>query len=94
MRSNSQLLEALTHAEEALTMATKANLHGLVGKAQFHRGMCFLYQNCHANARWCFVLAGHTEGHSEIVEIHRHIAEENLEKLPVGHPGRDISLSC
>ena len=89
--SGANLLVALHYAEEALQLATKHRLHELAGKAQFHRGLCYLYLDEPAKASWCFLLASHLEGHAETIKECQIRAERHAEALPVGDPKKAIT---
>lgn len=92
LRSASEWGQALIHAEICLSIAIKAQLYDLVCKAQFHRGLCYLYEDQYANAHWCFVLASHTPGYEGLAEINKLMAEQKLLELPSDDPRRDIKL--
>lgn len=92
VRSSGDVRQALAHAEKSLEIAREKQLYDLVGKAQFHRGLSFLYGSEYANARWCFVLASHTPGYEEIVAINREMAEQSLLELPLDDFRRALSL--
>lgn len=91
LRSSGDIAGALRHAEETLRLATNTCQHTLIGKAQFHRGLCCLYLNRYADAKWCFVLASHTEGHADLVEESLQMAIEKWEELAPGNPNRNLS---
>ena len=93
MRSSGDLARALTHAEISLSIARKEELQDLEGKAQFHRGLCYFYQDRYADARWCFTLASHTRGHQDLVEINMRMAEEKIQQLPFGHPDTVLNIT-
>lgn len=92
MRSSGELTRAATYAEISLSIAQREQMHELKGKAQFHRGLSYFYLDRYADARWCFVLASHTRGHHEMIEINMQMAKAGLENLPPGHPGASLSL--
>ena len=94
MRSSGELARAVTHAEICLKIANEQQSHEMIGKAQFHLGLSYFYQDKYADARWCFVLASHTKGHHELIEINMQMVEERLLKLPSGHPGTKLGLKC
>ena len=91
-RSSGDVSQARVHAEKALVIARENQLYDLVGKAQFHRGLSYLYEDEYANARWCFVLASFTPGHKDQVEVNRDLAESSLINMPHDHPGRALTL--
>lgn len=92
LRSSGDIRQALVHAEKSLSLAEKTQRYDLVGKAQFHRGLCHLYDNRYANARWCFVLASHTPGHEELVAINLKMTEQRLLELPPDDSRRSLSM--
>lgn len=91
MRSSGNIGEALVHAEGSLSIAKVAQLYDLVGKAQFHRGLCYFYMDRYADARWCFVRASHTPGHNQIVAVNREMAERKMSELTSDDPRRTLS---
>ena len=91
LRTAAQLERALQFTEKALEAARKHDLHALIGKTQFHRGLCLLHLERYADAAWCFVLASHTEGYEEFAELNRIMAEKKRDDLPAGDP--DLALS-
>ena len=91
LRNAGQLERALQFTEEALEAGRKHDLHALIGKTQFHRGLCLLTLKRYADAAWCFVLASHTEGYEELAELNRTIAEKKRDELPIGHPNLALS---
>lgn len=84
---------ALGYVERALSVAHSERLYDLVGKAQFHQGLCYFHLERYADARWCFVLAAYARGHEEQIDIHMKIAEQKISELPPNHAGRKLSLS-
>lgn len=82
---------ALKYAEEALQIASELRLHELAGKAQFHRGMCYLYLCEYANAKWSFILASHLDDHAQTIVESKEKAEKFLRELPEGDPKRSIT---
>ena len=92
LRSSGDVRQALSHTETSLSLAKETQQYDLVGKAQFHRGLCYLYENRYADARWCFVLASHTPGHQELVAINLEMTEQRLLELPSDDPRRSLSL--
>lgn len=93
MRSSGDLARALTHTEICLRIAEKYELPESVGKSQFHRGLCYFYQDRYADARWCFVLASHTKGHQDLIAINMQMVEEKMKSLPSGHPSAKLNLA-
>ncbi len=83
---------ALQYAEEALQIATDHKLHQLVGKAHFHRGLCYLYMGEPAKAKWCFVLSSHLDYHEKIIEECRLAAEKEVDALPEDDPKRSTNF--
>ena len=92
LRCNGDFVGALHLAEESLSLAVQIDQRQLGGKAQFHRGLCCLYLDRFADARWCFVLASYTEGHAAIIQEFLMMAERELSKLASGDPRADFSL--
>ncbi|KAL9615027.1 MAG: hypothetical protein Q9167_000559 [Letrouitia subvulpina] len=90
LRSSGKSQLALTYAEKALTLAKNANDYWLTGKAEYHRGLCYLKLDLFARSVWCFVLASQTTDHREQVEANRLYAMERCKELPLNHPGREI----
>lgn len=86
LRGNGDLQGALHHAEECLSIARETDQRQLTGKAQFHRGLCCLYLDRFADARWCFVLGSHTEGHAAIVQEYLVMTQQKLTELKVDDP--------
>lgn len=95
---------ALSNAEEALEMAYAVQsreqdssgceqtvLRSLIMKAQFHRGLCYYFQEEYANSRWCFILASNFDEHSVMAKQCRLKAEGLLEKLPAEDTRRSVS---
>lgn len=93
IRSAGDPRRALPYVEAGLSVATLAQLHDLVGKAHFHQGLCYLHLERYADARWCFVLAAHTAGHEELIDINTRIAEQKISELPPHHAGRKLGTS-
>ena len=91
LRSSGEVARGLTHAENALQRARRAQAHELAGRAQFHRGLCCFYLDRYADAAWCFALASSTTGYAEIVEVHRDMAEKKRARLPEGQEGRVVT---
>ncbi|KAI9836652.1 MAG: hypothetical protein M1819_001286 [Sarea resinae] len=85
---SSHLAKALTQIEEAIPIAHRYGFYDLEGKAQFHRGLCYMHLAKWAEASWCFVLAAKTEGYEELVEMNRGICDAEVGKLAAGHPGK------
>ncbi len=92
LRGNGDLEGALHYADECLSIAKETEQRQLTGKAQFHRGLCCLYLDRYADARWCFVLASHTEGHAAIVQEYLIMTQQNLTRLEVDDPRAKVSL--
>lgn len=92
LRGNGDLEGALHYADECLSIAKETEQRQLTGKAQFHRGLCCLYLDRYADARWCFVLASHTEGHVAIVQEYLTMTQQNLTRLEVDDPRAKVSL--
>ena len=92
LRCNGDFTGALHHAEEGLSLATQTDQRQLAGKAQFHRGLCYLYLENFADARWSFVLASYTEGHAAIIQEYLTMAERELSKVAAGDPRATFSL--
>lgn len=90
LRSSGKSQLALTYAEKALTLAKNASDYSLIGKAEYHRGLCYMNLDLFARSVWCFVLASQTSGHREQVEANRLYAMERCKELPLNHPGREI----
>lgn len=82
---------ALNYAEEALQIASELRLHELAGKAQFHRGICYLYLGKYANARWSFILASHLDDHAQTIIESKQKVEKFLQEMPEGDPRRSIT---
>lgn len=82
---------ALQYAEEALQIASELRLHELTGKAQFHRGICYMYLCMYANARWSFILASHLEDHAQTIVEFKQKAEKFLAEVPKRDPKRSIT---
>ena len=91
LRSSGQAERALGHTEECVRVVRRHELHALIGKAQFHRGLCFLHLGRYADAEWCFVLGSHSEGYAELSELNRAIAEKKRDELPGGDPNFVLS---
>lgn len=51
------LQKAMNSANEALHLAVQTGDPYLIGKCNYHRGVCFLHCKMLADARWSFVLA-------------------------------------
>ena len=92
LRSNGDLEGALHCAEENLNIAQETEQIPLAGKAQFHRGLCCLYLDRYVDARWCFVLASHTEGHAELIQEYLIMTQRKIGELAVGDPRGRHSL--
>ncbi len=92
LRSNNDLQGALHRAEESLSIAMRTEKYQLIGKAQFHRGLCSLYLNQFAKARWSFVLGSHTEGHAAIIQDYSEMAKQKLSSVGAGEPGVSFTL--
>lgn len=90
--SGSDFSIALQYAEEALQIATHQKLHQLVGKAHFHRGLCYLYIGEPAKAKWCFILSSHLDYHEDIIEECRLSAEKEVDALPAEDPKRSTNF--
>lgn len=90
--SGSDFLIALQYAEGALKIATDQKLHQLVGKAHFHRGLCYLYMGEPAKAKWCFILSSHLDYHEMIIEECRISAEKEVNALPDDDPKRSATF--
>ena len=80
--SGQNLMTALRLTEEALCLASEVKLIELAGKANYWRGLVFLCLEEWANAKWCFVLSSHLQGHSDLIEEGRNVVEKELSKLP------------
>ena len=94
IRSAGDPQRALPYVEAGLAVATSEQLQDLVGKARFHEGLCYLHLEKYADARWCFVLAAHTAGHAELIDINTKIAEQKMSELPPNHAGRKLHVSA
>jgi hypothetical protein len=81
LRGCGQVMKDLSHIEEALYGAQKTRMHQWIGRAHYHRGLCWLYLEQYANASWCFTLATHTEGHRSQIEVNRLHAEKKRTTL-------------
>lgn len=81
---------ALHYAEEGLRIASEFKLHELAGKAQFHRGLCYLYLSEPAKAKWCFILASHLQDHAQTIEECQTKTENQIHGLPLSDPKRSI----
>ena len=92
LRCNGDLKGALNHAQESLRIANETEQRQLAGKAQFHRGLCYLYLDRFADARWCFVLASHTEGHAAIIKEYLAMTVRKLSKLAKDDARAQFSL--
>ncbi len=92
LRANGDLEGALHHADECLSIAKETEQRQLTGKAQFHKGLCYVYLDRFADARWCFVLASHTEGHTRIIEEYLVMTQQKLTKLEVDDPRAKLFL--
>lgn len=84
LRSTGDCGRALSQAEEAVRIAVKADLHSQLGKANFHRGICYANMHELANAWWCYTLAAHTDGHEELIQTNRDIVERMMKGIPPG----------
>jgi tetratricopeptide (TPR) repeat protein len=82
---------ACQYAEEALQIASEAQIHELAGKAQFHRGLCYYFLSEWANAKWCLHLASHLKDHAQTISECREKAERNLDLLPEDDPKRNVT---
>lgn len=89
--SGVNLMLGLHYAEEALQLATRYHLQELAGKAQFHRGLCYLFLNEPANASQCFWLASHVDGHTETIKECKIRADKQVDDLPEDHPMKSIT---
>ena len=76
IRSSGHPKRALEFVEKALRLSDEFGLVEVVGKIQYHRGLCFLYLSNYTDASWCFVLASSTEGHAQQVEAQWEVAEK------------------
>lgn len=92
LRGNGDLEGALHYADECLNITKETEQRQLTGKAQFHRGLCYLYLDRYADARWCFVLASHTEGHAAIVQEYLIMTQQKLTRLDIDDPRAKVSL--
>ena len=90
--SGGNIAIALQYAEEALDLATWSRLHKLAGKAQFHRGLCYLHLGEPSKAKWCFVVASHLEDHADTIRDCLLQADREVEALPIGDPKRALPL--
>jgi len=90
--SGSNFSIALQYADEALRIATDQKLHQLVGKAHFHRGLCYLFMGEPAKAKWCFVLSSHLDYHERIVEECKVVAEKEVDALAGDDPKRSTNF--
>ena len=92
LRSHGDLEGALRHAEECLSIAHEAEQASLAGKAEFHKGLCCLHLDRFFDARWCFILASHTEAHADVIQEYLTITQQKLEELTVNDLKRKCSL--
>ena len=92
LRSTGDYKRALLQAEEAVCIAVGAKLHHHVGKANFHRGVCYANMDKLVNAWWCYTLAAHTEGHEELIQTNRDIVERMMQSIPKGDQRLQLSI--
>ncbi|KAL8699957.1 MAG: hypothetical protein Q9201_005706 [Fulgogasparrea decipioides] len=92
LRASGDYAQASKYAEDALVIARGEDAYMLASKAEFHRGLCYLKQNKHAQAQWCLVLASHLEGHEEQIETNRIYAAERCGNSEPTDPGRKLEL--
>ena len=93
LRSSSSLEPATGYAEEALHLALGGSQdQALIGKARFHRGLCYLYAERWAEASWSFQLAQGTEEHEKLVKEHLQIAEKRRMECELGEEGSVIPV--
>lgn len=93
LRAAGDAAQASKYAEDGLVIAKEADSYMLASKCEFHRGLCFIQQKRYAQAQWCLVLASHLEGHQDLLEANRVLAEEEcLHILEEKHPGRRLDL--
>lgn len=82
---------ALKYAEEALQIASELRLHELASKAQFHRGICYLYLCEYSNAFWSLTLASHLDDHAKTIVESKQKAQKFLMEMPKEDPRRSIT---
>ncbi|KAL8921213.1 MAG: hypothetical protein Q9208_005824 [Pyrenodesmia sp. 3 TL-2023] len=93
LRAAGDAAQASKYAEDGLVIAKEADSYMLASKCEFHRGLCFIQQKRYAQAQWCLVLASHLEGHQDLLEANRVVAEEMcLHISEEKHPGRRLDL--
>ena len=92
LRATGDLSRALSQAEKALSVATRADLHRHMGKANFYRGSCYANMDELANAFWCYTLAAHTAGYEELIQTNRDIVERTLKSIPKGDRRRQLTI--
>ena len=79
------LEKALNSADEALHLAAETGDPYLIGKCHYHRGICFLYFDFLADARWSFVLASNTDpDYNGNVDVQLENVELKIASLPAG----------
>lgn len=76
---------ALGNAETALAMALEKKVHDLVGKAQFHMGLCYLDLEIYGEARASFIFASQTTGYESATDYYLQLVEQNYSQITKGH---------
>ncbi|KAI9821821.1 MAG: hypothetical protein M1827_002403 [Pycnora praestabilis] len=93
LRSNEHHNKALVEANKALALALDRKYPDLTGKAQFHRGLCYLHMEKYGDASWCLALATFTKGHTEQVRANKDHVDEKIKQLSTDDPRRISSLA-
>ncbi|KAI9797453.1 MAG: hypothetical protein M1833_005493 [Piccolia ochrophora] len=91
LRTCDRPCEALTHLEEAIPVADRSSMFDLIGKAQFHRGLCYNDMELFAEASLCFSLASGTKHHEERLGKLKEEAEAKRLAFPRNYPRRYVS---
>ncbi len=86
LRNEGQVDRASANCDEAVEMAVQYGYGALLGKARFHRGLCYYHAEDWAAASWEFTLASHTPAHAREVEVHKNLAESKRQDLEFTDP--------
>lgn len=93
LRSVGSFRKALELAESALYIANLNDIHQLVSKSQYHRGLALLDLGLFADAHCCFVRAASIKWYARDVERLMRETERKRNALPLGANGSQLSAS-